>query len=53
MLIVYLNGDRDGKKDPNPEDSGGEWTSGFHETLVSYTSSQIAWDFVRYIASIH
>ena len=46
-------GDCDGKKDPNPEDSGGEWTSGFHETLVSYTSSQIAWDFVRYIASIH
>ncbi|AJC74657.1 hypothetical protein AJ81_02525 [Pseudothermotoga hypogea DSM 11164 = NBRC 106472] len=46
-------GDCDGKKDPNPEDSGGEWTSGFHETLVSYTSSHIAWDFVRYIASIH
>ncbi|MGJ8454050.1 C13 family peptidase [Pseudothermotoga sp. U03pept] len=46
-------GDCDGKKDPNPEDSGGEWTSGFYETLVSYTSSQVAWGFIEYIAQIH
>lgn len=49
----YAYGDCDGKKDPNPEDSGGEWTSGFYETLLDYTSSEIAWNLVQYIASFH
>jgi len=46
-------GDCDGKKDPNPGDSGGEWTSGFYETLVSHTSSQVAWGLIEFIAQLH
>ena len=30
-------GDIDGPSDPNPEDTGGEWTSGFLEDLEQYT----------------
>lgn len=46
-------GDCDGTKDPNPSDSGGEWTSGFYETVLSYASSQVMWNLIEYIASTY
>jgi len=43
-------GDIDGPDDPNPEDTGGEWTSGFLEDLIEYTTDSSWWDYITGIA---
>ncbi|MFN4189888.1 MAG: C13 family peptidase [Pseudothermotoga sp.] len=51
---IHLSyGDCDGKYDPNRSDSGGEWTSGFYETLVACASFRMFWDLIEYVASIY
>src|SRR6056297_4239832 len=45
-------GDIDGPSDPNPSDTGGEWTSGFLEDLEENTESAAWGDIVEY-ASIN
>ncbi len=45
-------GDLDGEGDPNPEDEGGEWTSGFLEDLYEYTMNQADWDYIVWIADV-
>jgi|GEM_PF-855042 len=39
-------GDIDDDGDPNPEDTGGEWTSGFLEDLIEYTSNYDIWSYI-------
>jgi len=43
-------GDIDGPDDPNPDDTGGEWTSGFLEDLIEYTTDSSWWDYITGIA---
>ncbi|OQX56741.1 MAG: hypothetical protein B5M49_05465 [Thermotoga sp. 4484_232] len=43
-------GDIDDDDDPNPEDTGGEWTSGFLEDLIEYTSNYDIWSYIISIA---
>jgi len=43
-------GDIDGPDDPNPGDTGGEWTSGFLEDLIEYTSDATVLSYIRSIA---
>ena len=46
----FSYGDIDGPGDPNPYDTGGEWTSGFLEDLMEYTTDQSTWNYIEDIA---
>lgn len=46
----FSYGDIDGLDDPNPNDTGGEWTSGFLEDLMEYTTNQSTWNYIKDIA---